>query len=172
MLTNSTPAVAGRGGDNRPHGRNSGLGSSRLGDEPDYDRVLTAAKALGPHWRTITVNVSPVANASVSATVDAGSGGQPQYRTQYLFDGRTGAVTKVTTFADGSLGQRLRTFVRFGHTGEFYGLPGQGIAALASLAACVLVYTGLSLALRRLAASLKRKRRASADLELFVVDRN
>ena len=51
-------------------------------------------------------------------------------------------------FADGSLGQRLRAFVRFGHTGEYGGWPGQAIAAVASLGACVLVYTGLSLSLR------------------------
>jgi uncharacterized iron-regulated membrane protein len=67
---------------------------------------------------------------------------------------------KTTTFADGSLGQRLRAFVRFGHTGEYGGWPGQTIAAIVSFAACVLVYTGLSLAIRRLAGALKRKRKS------------
>jgi uncharacterized iron-regulated membrane protein len=40
--------------------------------------------------------------------------------------------------------------VRFAHTGEQYGVLGQTIAAVASLLACVLVYTGLALAWRRL----------------------
>jgi PepSY-associated TM region len=66
---------------------------------------------------------------------------------------------KVSTFADGSLGQRLRAFVRFGHTGEYGGWAGQAIAAIASLSACLLVYTGLSLSIRGLAAKLKGKQR-------------
>jgi uncharacterized iron-regulated membrane protein len=69
------------------------------------------------------------------------------------------AVARTIEFADGSLGQRLRAFVRFGHTGEYGDWPGQVIAAIASLGACVLVYTGLSLAVRRFAAVLKRKRK-------------
>ncbi len=52
---------------------------------------------------------------------------------------------------------RLLATVRFGHTGEYGGLPGQVIGALASLGACMLVYTGLSLTIRRLRARLQRK---------------
>jgi uncharacterized iron-regulated membrane protein len=65
---------------------------------------------------------------------------------------------KSDAFADGSLGQRLRAFVRFGHTGEYGGLLGQTIAAIASLGACVLVYTGLSLAIRRLAGMFEHRK--------------
>jgi uncharacterized iron-regulated membrane protein len=43
------------------------------------------------------------------------------------------------------------------HTGEQYGIVGQTIALLASLAACFLVYTGLALAWRRLIRPLYRK---------------
>ena len=42
-----------------------------------------------------------------------------------------------------------RRWVRFLHTGEALGLPGQTLAGLASAAAALLVWTGLSLALRR-----------------------
>jgi hypothetical protein len=42
--------------------------------------------------------------------------------------------------------------LRFGHTGEVFGLAGQTIAGLASLGALALGYTGLSLAIRRLRA--------------------
>jgi hypothetical protein len=66
----------------------------------------------------------------------------PQKRTQYSSNRETGAVVKISAFASGSLGQRLRTFVRFGHTGEYGGWLGQVIAALASLGTCVLVATG------------------------------
>jgi uncharacterized iron-regulated membrane protein len=47
-------------------------------------------------------------------------------------------------------GQKARTWFRFVHTGEQYGVIGQTIAGIASLAACFLVYTGLALAYRRL----------------------
>lgn len=154
-LTGSTPATGGRdGGDRSGHGDDY----SAIGHEPNYDQLLTSAKNLSPEWRTITLNVVRGAKAPVPATIDTGTGGQPQKRTQYLLNRDTGRVIKSTSFADGSLGQRLRTLVRFGHTGEYGGLPGQVIAAIASLGACVLVYTGLSLAIRRLFARLKRKR--------------
>lgn len=154
-LSGSTPAVGGRdGGDRRSLGRQSGSGQ-----EPNYDQLLAAATRLNPSWHTITLNLARDATSPMAAVVDAGNGGQPQYRTQYLLNRDTGAVVKTSTFADGSLGQRLRAFVRFGHTGEYFGWIGQVIAAIASLGACVLVYTGLSLAIRRFAARLRRKLR-------------
>src|SRR5581483_2206962 len=119
----------------------------RNGDEPNYERLLAVSKTFVPEWRTITLNLVRAANAPVQVTVDAGTGGQPQKRTQYLLDRNTGAVLKRTAFTDGALGPRLRSFVRFGHTGEWGGWAGQLIAAIASLGACVLVYTGLSLAI-------------------------
>jgi uncharacterized iron-regulated membrane protein len=153
-LTGSAPAAAGRErGDRRAHRDDKSL----MGHEPNYDRMLNVAKTLHADWRTITLNVARGASTPVSAIVDIGTGGQPQKRTQYVLNRDTGGVIKSRSFADGSLGQRLRAFVRFGHTGEYGGLPGQVIAAIASLGACMLVYTGLSLTIRRLASRLKRK---------------
>jgi uncharacterized iron-regulated membrane protein len=143
------------GGDRRTHGREG----AAVRQDPDYDHLFAVAKTFDPAWRTITLNISRNANAPVSASVDTGSGGQPQLRTQYVLNRDTGSVVKKNAFGDGSLGQRLRAFVRFGHTGEYGGLPGQAIAALASFAACALVYTELSLSIRRLAARLRSSRR-------------
>ena len=155
-LTGSTPAANGRnGGDRGAHGR-----SDAPGNEPSYDQLIAVAKTLNPEWRTITLNLAGARNEPVSLGVETGTGGQPQRRTQYLLNRETAAVLKTSTFADGSLGQRLRSFVRFGHTGEYGGLLGQVIAAIASLAACFLVYTGFALAIRRLAANIRAKRRA------------
>ena len=153
-LTGSTPASGRDRSDRRQRGRQNGDGH-----DLNYDRLFTVAKGLNPNWRTITLNIASKGNARPTLVIDTGTGGQPQRRVQYLLDPDTGAVEKMSTFADGSLGQRLRSFVRFGHTGEYYGLMGQLIAALASLGACVLVYTGLSLSIRRLAAAVKRNRR-------------
>ena len=64
--------------------------------------------------------------------------------------------------APASPGQNARIWFRFAHTGEQYGVIGQTIAGLASLAACFLVYTGLALAWRRLI--LPAFRRSTAAL--------
>jgi uncharacterized iron-regulated membrane protein len=50
--------------------------------------------------------------------------------------------------------------LRFLHTGEALGLPGQAVAGIASLGATLLVFTGLSLALRRFANWLRTRFRA------------
>ena len=155
-ITGSAPPTSGRGGGNRSPRADHNAG---MGNEPDYDRLFGVAIALDAKWRSITLNVAQNENGPISAAVDAGTGGQPQKRTQYLLQRDTGAVLKKVAFADGSLGQRLRAFVRFGHTGEYGGLLGQAVAAIVSLGACVLVYTGFALALRRLAATLRRRRR-------------
>jgi uncharacterized iron-regulated membrane protein len=151
-MTGSARLFNGRdGGQRQSHGW-----KSEPGNEPDYESLIAVARSFNPGWRTITVNLVHDAASPVTAVVDTGTGGQPQARTQYLLNRNTGAVLKTIKFADGSLGQRLRAFVRFGHTGEYGGWLGQLIAALASLGACVLAYTGLSLAVRRFAARLKR----------------
>ena len=54
-------------------------------------------------------------------------------------------------------GQRARSWLRLAHTGEQYGLAGQTLAGIASLAACFLAYTGLALAWRRLGRPLVRR---------------
>lgn len=156
QLSGSNPPAQGRGPrEAAGHGRDL-----PITNEVNYDRLLAISKSFNPNWRTITLEVARNGNSPVQVVIDTGAGGQPQKRTQYLLNRDTGAVLKMTAFADGSLGQKLRSFVRFGHTGEWGGWVGQLIAAIASFAACALVYTGLSLSIRRLGASLTRKRRA------------
>jgi len=72
-------------------------------------------------------------------------------------DPSTGAVLERTTFHDLPRPRRYRTALRFAHTGELWGPPGQTVAAVASLAAVGMVLTGLSLAIRRLAAFRGRR---------------
>ena len=64
---------------------------------------------------------------------------------------------KSESFDDLGPGRRLRSWLRFAHTGEIYGLPGQTVAGLVSAGGAVLVYTGIALALRRLVAWLRRR---------------
>ncbi len=90
-------------------------------------------------------------------TIDKGDGGQPHLRSTLTLDGRTGEVTRYETFADLTLGRRIRNTMRFAHTGEALGIPGQTIAGIVSAGGAVLVWTGLSLALRRFRSWLPRK---------------
>lgn len=52
---------------------------------------------------------------------------------------------------------------RFAHTGEVAGVVGQTVAGLASLGGAFLVWTGISLALRRLRAWLGRRSGATVQ---------
>jgi uncharacterized iron-regulated membrane protein len=70
-------------------------------------------------------------------------------RTTLTLDPFTGAVLSRQGFADLSPGRRARSWIRFLHTGEALGWPGQLVAGLASLGGGILVWTGLALAFRR-----------------------
>jgi uncharacterized iron-regulated membrane protein len=52
----------------------------------------------------------------------------------------------------------MRSILRFAHTGEVLGIPGQTLAGIVSLGAAFLVWTGLSLSLRRFSAWRGRRR--------------
>jgi uncharacterized iron-regulated membrane protein len=123
------------------------------------DGAWSTAQSQIPGWRTMTTRLATSHGAPVVITIDEGYGGQPQKRTTISFDRATGAATKTDTFASLSPGRRARSWLRFAHTGEIYGLTGQTIAGLVSAGGAVLVYTGLALALRRLAAWVGRQRR-------------
>ncbi|HEX7955800.1 MAG TPA: PepSY-associated TM helix domain-containing protein, partial [Pyrinomonadaceae bacterium] len=102
----------------------------------------------------ITLQLPQKPEAPVAFAIDRGNGGQPQLRSQLTLDRATGEVVRWEPYANNTAGRRLRTWLRFAHTGEVYGLAGQTVAALASLGGAFLVYTGLALALRRLRAWL------------------
>jgi uncharacterized iron-regulated membrane protein len=128
------------------------------------DASWSAAQHDIPAWRTMTTRLATSPSAPVVVTVDEGYGGQPQLRTTLTFDRASGAVAKRETFESLSPGRRLRSWLRFAHTGEIYGLTGQTIAGVVTAGGAVLVYSGVALALRRLTSWLRRRRSAS-DVE-------
>lgn len=71
-------------------------------------------------------------------------------RSNLTLNSDSGEVLQWQPYGDGSLGQRARGWLRFAHTGELAGLPGQIIAGLGCVGGVFLVYTGLALAFRRL----------------------
>jgi uncharacterized iron-regulated membrane protein len=68
---------------------------------------------------------------------------------QVSLDPFTGQALRRETFADYNSGRQLRTWLRFLHTGEALGWPGQLVAGLASLGGAFLMWTGLALSWRR-----------------------
>jgi uncharacterized iron-regulated membrane protein len=137
-------------------GRSGPRADAAAADPTGLDAAYAAALERVPAWRTMALRV-PAAQAPVAVTVDEGYGGQPQRRST-LTVSRAGAVERWERFGELSRGRRLRSWLRFVHTGEYYGLGGQTLAGLVSAGAVVLVWTGFSLAIRRLLAWQSRRR--------------
>ncbi|HYE84810.1 MAG TPA: PepSY-associated TM helix domain-containing protein [Vicinamibacterales bacterium] len=129
------------------------------------DGAWATAQVQIPGWRTMTTRLATSQRAPVVMTIDEGYGGQPQKRTTVSFDRASGMATRSEAFGDLSAGRRLRSWLRFAHTGEIYGLAGQTIAGLVTAGGAVLVYTGIALALRRLIAWSARSRKESMTEE-------
>ena len=109
-------------------------------------------------WRTITLRFPESNNAPLAFAIDRGDGGQPHLRSTLTLDRTSGDVVGYEDFSTLSTGRRIRNVMRFAHTGEVLGIPGQTIAGLVSLGGVVLVWTGIALTLRRFFAWRGRRR--------------
>ena len=108
-------------------------------------------------WRSITLQLPNASAAPLTFNIDSGTGGQPQKRAQLVLDRTSGAVTRWEPFSSYTRGRQLRSILRFAHTGEVAGIPGQTIAAIVSLGGAVLAITGLALAFRRFYAWVSKR---------------
>jgi uncharacterized iron-regulated membrane protein len=154
-----SPVPARRG--NAEANRNAASAAAGVPDLAAVDALLARAEQESPGWRTINLRFSSSEDRQVTFAVDKSFGGRPQMRSTIVFDKSSGEIARKQTFADQTPGERARSWMRFVHTGEFYGVTGQTIAGIASAAGAVLVFTGLSLAVRRLWVWNGRRRRLS-----------
>ena len=127
----------------------------------DIDALLTRAQRRVPGWKTVAFRMPDSPAAPVVFAIDTGDGGQPHLRSTLTLDPRSGSVVSHETFSDLTLGRRIRNTMRFAHTGEVLGIPGQTIAGIVSAGGAVLVWTGLALAFRRFRSWLGRRGRGS-----------
>lgn len=127
-------------------------------------RFATADRQIAG-WRAMTIRLPQAAGQPYVFTIDEGYGGQPQKRGTLTINQASGAVEKWETFADQSAGRRLRSWFRFAHTGEYYGLTGQTIAGIVSAGGVVLVWTGVALAWRRFRAWTSRRPTTAASAQ-------
>ena len=130
------------------------------GPESDLGAVLATAEAWAPEWRALILNVPRPSDLEVRVEVRGGRAGQPHRTGVLTVDAASGTARAWESFADDPPARRARQFLRYAHTGEYWGLAGQLLAGLFSLAAVLMVWTGLSLAvhrLRRFVASGRRR---------------
>jgi uncharacterized iron-regulated membrane protein len=137
-------------------------GNERGGGKLDLaalDRLSAVARTeagrVAPGWKSLSLRLPLSAKGPVSFALDEGNGTRPDQRSQLMIDPSSARLVEHKTYAQQEAGQQARAWLRWIHTGEAGGLAGQLVAMLASAAAVVLVYTGLALALRRFARTLR-----------------
>lgn len=135
-------------------------GSSPV-DSLTLDELLAGflSTGLAGDWKALTLSLPGSADETITLSVDQGNGGQPHKRHSARLDRSSGALVEWLPFRAQSTGRQARSWLRFLHTGEALGFVGQTLAGLASLAAVLMVWTGLSMSLRRCIAFLAGRRR-------------
>ena len=151
--TNASASVTDRSRTTPPASQIAQLVATKV----SYAEMVTTASTLMPEWKALTLQIPNPDAKTVTVTLDRGTGGQPQLRANVQLSAATGAIAKYQPFDSLSTGRQARSVLRFAHTGEVLGIFGQTLAGLVSLAALVLVVTGISLAIRRAFRALARR---------------
>jgi uncharacterized iron-regulated membrane protein len=128
--------------------------TSLAADIIPYDTLFSKAKQHAnnngyENWYSMWVEIGDSENEA-RFYIDKSIGHRQELAYSLFFDTRSGDVAKVLRKQDWSRGGQAWGTARFLHTGEYFGIVGQTIAGFASLIACLLVYTGVVLAWRRL----------------------
>lgn len=113
------------------------------------DVLWVRAEQQVPAWQSIALRLPQAGRGPLTFAIDTGDGGRPDRRSQLTLDRRTGEVIRWEPFASYNTGRRVRSWLRFLHTGEAGGVAGESVAAVASTGAATLAWTGLWLAARR-----------------------
>ena len=162
------PVAAGRGGGPGGQGEEGGRGGGGRGEgrgHASLESLAARAERQVPTWRTMIIRLPPRPGGPVALSMSDREYWNSFARSTLTLDGRTGAEVRWEPYAASTRGQRVRGWMRFAHTGELGGLIGEAAAGLASAGGAFLVYTGIALALRRLAAWRSRQRAASMPRE-------
>jgi uncharacterized iron-regulated membrane protein len=125
------------------------------------ETLAETARRQMPTWSTLTLRFASQPGAPVTASLTDGEHWNAFARSSLTLDAASGAIVRWEPYAASSAGQKLRGWMRFAHTGELGGRPGELIAGLACVGGAFLVYTGLALSLRRFAAWRARARAAA-----------
>lgn len=108
------------------------------------------AKAEGhvPNWKSISMRL-PITKDSAVFTIDEGIYWNIFGRSTLTIDTKSAEISKWEAYGEQNSARRLRSWFRFTHTGETGGFIGQLIGFIACIGGAILVWTGISLSLRR-----------------------
>lgn len=159
-IVGETPPAPGRGPGAAPQRNGTPAEAATLAG---LDQAWARAEQQVPGWQSISLRLPNKADEPLNFTLDQGNGGQPHNRAQLVLDSKTGSVVRWEPFSNYSAGRRLRSILRFAHTGEVAGIFGQTLAGLVSLGGVFLVWTGLALALRRFRAWRAQRAKVMAE---------
>lgn len=123
------------------------------------DQLLETTKAKADGWHKISVTPARNESSAVDMKINFSGAIQPTKETTWSVDPYSGEVLKEQGWEQMTRQQKVDQFFRRIHTGEFFGFAGQTLAAIVSLFACFMVYTGFALAWRRLISTPLRKRK-------------
>ena len=112
-------------------------------------RYVAAAIAERPDWAQLTITMPDASARETRVAVAEGNTYRPDLRWTLALDRASARVASVSGYDDLSAARKIRAWVRFGHTGEVFGIPGQILATVASAVGVLLVWTGFALAWRR-----------------------
>ena len=113
------------------------------------DAIVARAKRQVPTWSQLSVRLPNRDSAPVSVTISDGAQWNQFARSQLTLDSASGEVVQWQPYEAQSSGQKMRGWLRFAHTGELGGIAGQLVAGIGCVGGVMLVWTGLSLAFRR-----------------------
>lgn len=150
----------------RPQQQQSAPGGTKAPEEQKSalpENIEAAVRTAENHtsWKSLSLRL-PVTKDEAVFTVDEGIYWNIFARSTLTVDAKTGAVVKWEPYGEQNAARQLRSWARFTHTGETGGFIGQLIGCIACLGGAVLVWTGISLALRRFAGW--RRRTAVAEI--------
>lgn len=115
----------------------------------NLNELFLQAEKQTTGWKTMSIRLATDPKTPISFVIDEGKSINPFGRSQLTLNASTAEVVKWEPYSQLNAGRKLRSWARYIHTGEAFGLPGQIIAFVASLGGAFLVWTGVSLALRR-----------------------
>ena len=127
--------------------------------------LIEIAKKQVPEWQSLRLQIAEDATQVALFTFDdddEGQGTEKERHSELQINRPSGQILRWIHAEQMSRGQRWRTYARFLHTGQIFGLPGQVIALIATLSTLLLVWTGFALTIRRFAAWRARTLRSPA----------
>jgi uncharacterized iron-regulated membrane protein len=113
----------------------------------NLDAIFAKAENYTP-WKSISLRL-PVTKDAAVFTIYEGIYRNRFGRSALTIDTPTGEIAKWEAYGEQNAARRLRSWARFTHTGESFGILGQFIGFIACLGGAFLVFTGISLAVRR-----------------------